>query len=91
MIALQTECYQSDFAIAPYPIATVAASYEDGFQQIAVDNFTIGVGNLTGNWGTLTGVNRLAIVAGNLCQGAVAGTNSCQYEPRHTVRISTRR
>lgn len=73
------EYYATDFAVANYPIATIVANNEDGAQQLAVDNFTSGVGNLTGNWGTLTGISRLQIVAGNLCEGTSAGQNCAQY------------
>lgn len=66
---------QTELAVAPAPIEQIVTKPEDAFEQVASDNFTSGVGDLNPNWVTPTGLTKLQIVPGNLCEPTVAATN----------------
>lgn len=65
--------YQIGLAIAPAPIASIVTATEDGAQQVAIDAFTSGTGNLDSNWTTPTGSTKLQIVSGNLVEATQTG------------------
>ena len=73
------ETYQFSLAQSPVPMSQIVTQQEDGVMQIAYDNFSSGTGNLSANWAVPTGITRLQIVAGNLCEATVASTNCAQY------------
>jgi hypothetical protein len=70
--------YQISLATSPLSIAQIVAGREDGTTQTASDAFTSGAGNLSANWTTPTGLTKLQIVAGNLCEASATSTVCAQ-------------
>ena len=65
---------QIGLAIAPAPIASIILFSQDGSQPEATEAFTSGTGNLDSNWTTPTGLTKLQIVSGNLCEASATST-----------------
>lgn len=68
---------QFALAIAPAPLSALVLQPEDACVQVATDGFTNGVGPLSGNWTTLSGLTALAVVSGNKCEPSVQTSASC--------------
>jgi hypothetical protein len=66
---------QISLAIAPVPPSSLILFNEDGVKQTSSDNFTSGLGNLSGNWSTPVGLTKLQIVAGNLVEGTATAVS----------------
>jgi hypothetical protein len=77
--AIQPSIYQTALAIGPAPIASIIQFSEDGSQQVSIDPFTSGTGNLSPNWTTPIGLTKLQIVAGDLVEASVLSTVCAQY------------
>jgi hypothetical protein len=69
--------YQVFAAIGPAPAETIILANEDGMQQVAVDNFTSGLGNLSPNWTTVPGKTKLQIAAGPYLEASAASPANC--------------
>ncbi len=78
------QIYQVGLAVAPVPIASLVAQPEDGLQQIGVDAFTSGAGDLSADWTLPTGGTKLQIIAGPYVEPTATSTVCQAVRTRET-------